>query len=104
MIDQKKTSWAKWALMSLLFASAASAQILYHNIWYDLFQPRLWLMDLVETLLLPLWIVATAMAFTRFPASRKRLWWLLLPAPVCLLPLIEFLFTIFAWSSHGFAP
>jgi hypothetical protein len=91
-------------LLSLLLAAAAAAQMLYHDIWYDLFSPRMWPIDVVETLLLPLWIIATATAFALFPAPRKRLWWLLLPTPICLLPLLEFLFTIFAWSTHGFAP
>ena len=89
-------------MLSLLLASAASAQILYSDIWYDLLHRRIWLIDLVEDLLLPLWVVTTTMAFIRFPAPRKRLWWLLLPAPVCFLRLIEFVFTILAWSVGGF--
>src|SRR5258708_3475118 len=78
-------SWGSWALLSLILAGAASAQIFYSNLWYDLFRPRMWLIDLVEDLLLPLWIAFTTMAFIRFPVPRKRLWWLLLPAPLCFL-------------------
>lgn len=95
-------SWGRWALLSVILAGAASAQILYSNIWYELFSPRMWLIDLVEDLMLPLWVVTTTMAFIRFPAPRKRLGWLLLPAPLCFLRLIEFVFTMLAWSIGGF--
>lgn len=92
------------AVLSLLFAAAAIAQSAYHDIWYDLFSPRMWLIDLVEFLLLPLWIACTMMAFTRFPPPRKRLWWLFLPTPWCFLRLIEFVATMLIWRIRGFAP
>jgi len=101
---QKGWRWLGWALLSLLFAGAAVAQSFYHNIWYDMFAPRMGLIDLVEFLLMPLWVTCTVLAFTGFPPPRKRLWWLLLPSPWCFLRLIEFLFTLFAWSNRGFAP
>jgi hypothetical protein len=102
VIKHKWPPWGRWALLSLILAGAASAQIFYSDIWYDLFHRSMWLIDLVEDLLLPLWVVTTTMAFVQFPAQRKRLWWLLLPAPLCLLRLIEFLFTMLAWSIGGF--
>jgi hypothetical protein len=104
IIARKWRPWQAWALLSLVLAAAASAQALHWNLWFDLFQPQMWLIDLVEDLLLPLWIIATTMAFIRFPPPRKKLWWLFLPVPLCLLRLIEFLFTILAWSTRGFAP
>src|SRR4029077_4207273 len=97
MIGAKKwRPWYAWGVFSLVLAAGASAQAVGGDIWYDLFGRRIWLVDLVEDLLLPLWIVTITMAFIRFPPPRKRLWWLLLPAPLCLLRVIEFLFTILA--------
>jgi hypothetical protein len=103
-MKQEHMRWVGWVVLSILFAGAAISQSVYHNLWYDLFAPRMWLVDLAESLLLPLWIACTITAFMRFPPPRKRLWWLLLPTPWCFLRLIEFLATMLAWSLHGFAP
>ena len=96
--------WIVWAGLSLCLATLAIVQTFYHNLWYDLFRPRMALVDLAHFLLFPLWALCAGMAFLRFPGARKRLWWLLLPLPFCLRELAEFLLTMFAWSTHGFAP
>jgi hypothetical protein len=90
-------------IFSLIVACAAITQSFYHNLWYGLFAPRMALVDLVEFLILPAWLAFTIIAFVQFPAPRKRLWWLLIPSPWCFLRLLEFLMTMFAWSTHGFA-
>ena len=81
---QRSALWMAWAVLSLLFAGAANAESFYHNIWYDLFAPRMGLVDLVDYLILPLWVSCTIMAFAAFPPPRKRLWWLLVAESVVL--------------------
>ena len=103
-MKQGPKTWIVWAILSVCLAALAIVQTFYNNLWYDMFRPRMGLVDLAHFLLLPLWTLCTVMAFLRFPGARKRLWWLLLPVPFCVRELAEFLLTMFAWSVHGFAP
>ena len=93
-----------WAVFSLVAAAVSSIQVFYDNVWFDLFQPRMGLVDIAYFVWGPLWLGTTLMAFIRFPGSRKKIWWLLLPAPIPLLPVLQFLFVVFTWGTHGFAP
>jgi hypothetical protein len=102
--QQQGLGWLPWAVLSLIVACTLIVENFYHNLWYDAFAPRMGLVDLADGLSLPLWLAFTITAFVRFPAPRKRLWWLLLPAPFCLRFLLEFLATMLAWSIHGFSP
>ena len=101
---ERNQQWMVWTGLSLCLAILAVVLTFYHNLFYDLFWPRMGFVDLAHFLLLPLWIVCTVMAFYRFPGARQRLWWLLLPLPFCARELAEFLLTMFAWSTHGFSP
>ena len=96
--------WLVWAILSLIVAAASSVQVFYHDVWYDLFDPHMGLVDVAYNVWVPLWLGTTLMAFIRFPGSRKKIWWLLLPAPIPLLPVLQFLFVVFTWGTHGFAP
>jgi hypothetical protein len=91
-------------ILSLATALISSVGIWWRDFWYELLPPRMWLVDLAGDVWLPLWLLTTCMAFIRFPAPRKRIWWLLLPAPLPLLPVLQFLFVILTWGTHGFAP
>ena len=96
--------WLVSAILSLIVAAASSVQVFYHDVWYDLFDPHMGLVDVAYNVWVPLWLGTTLMAFIRFPGSRKKIWWLLLPAPIPLLPVLQFLFVVFTWGTHGFAP
>jgi hypothetical protein len=85
-------------LLSVGFAAAAAAP-LYWQIWHDRSDPNLLLANLFA---MPLWATTTFIAFTEFPKPRRRLWWLLLPGPICFWPLLQILFAITAWSINGF--
>ena len=104
MAQQQGHGWWPWAVLSLMVACTLVVRNFYHDLWYDAFAPRMGLVDLADDLSLPLWLAFTITAFVRFPAPRKHLWWLLLPAPFCLRFLLEFLATMLAWSINGFSP
>lgn len=92
-------AWRIWAVVSLVAAFMCSLSLLYSDVWYDLFRPKLWLTDVFDALWLPLWLMATCLAFVQFPKPRRKLWWLLVPAPLCLLPVVRLLLVWFAWTS-----
>jgi hypothetical protein len=96
--------WLVWMALSLTTAVTSSIRIFYSDFWWDLFDGRSWLIDLVRFTSLPLWLLTTCMAFVRFPGARKKLWWLLAPAPLCFWPVVRVLLTFLAWSVNGFAP
>jgi hypothetical protein len=70
-------------------------------------QEHKWLMDAIDAIdyfSTPLWFFITWIAFDQFPGPRKRIWWLLAPAPLVLLPLLRVLLVAYAWGTRGFAP
>jgi hypothetical protein len=97
MLKQKWPPWMVWALLSVAFAIASTVPLFNSNVWYDIFRPRMWLVGCAAFPVPLFWIVATTLAFRRFPSPRRRLW-LLLPVPVCLLPFEEALFIIWGFS------
>ena len=103
-ITTRGQSGLVWAVLSLVAAVVSSLQVFYHNVWYDLFDPHMGLVEIAYDVWVPLWLGTTLMAFIRFPGPRKKIWWLLLPAPIPLLPILQFLLIVFAWGTRGFAP
>jgi hypothetical protein len=97
-------TWLVWMALSFATALISSITIFRPDFWFDLFQPRMGLVDLTDYIWMPLWLIATSMAFFRFPGQRKRIWWLLVPMPVALLPFFQVIFVVFAWGTRGFAP
>jgi hypothetical protein len=105
-LDAIKSVWAWriWAVVSLVSAFMCSLSLFFSNVWYDLFRPKLWLTDVFDRLWLPLWIIATCFAFVQIPKPRTKLWWLLIPAPLCLWLVVRRLLQWYAWTFRGFAP
>ena len=97
-------SWRVWIVLSMTTALVSCVETFYTNTWWNLLGRKFWLIDLVSTLTLPLWMLMTFMALLRFPSARNKLWWLLIPAPQVFLPILQYLFVMFAWGTRGFAP
>ena len=97
-------SWLVWMLLSLATALVSFIETFYTNTWWNLLGRKFWLIDLISTLTLPLWLLMTFMAFVRFRGARKKIWWLLAPAPVCFWPLIRTFLVLLVWRTNGFAP
>lgn len=97
-------TWLLWMALSFATALISSITIFRPNFWFDLLQPRMGLVDLSEYIWMLLWLITTGMAFILFPGSRKKIWWLLVPMPIALLPFFQVIFVMLAWGTHGFAP
>src|ERR1700682_245100 len=85
-------TWLVWMALSMATALISSITIFSPNFWFDLLRPRMGLVDLAYDVWMPRWVFTTWMAFVRFPGRRKRIWWLLVPAPVALLPFFQVIF------------
>jgi hypothetical protein len=96
-------SWRTWALLSLALAGVIVAHIWAPLSLYRRFGIKVEFLDFVDLIMLPLWIVAIAIAVVRHPPPRIQLWWLLLPAPLCFLHVAQWLFVTLSFM-RGFAP